>query len=347
MFFTLGAIAAALIVAIWALQFSRRTAWLYERILQPRVFILLAGSIAGVLAGAPTILWRAQSFFESIQMYTTSYVDVERMTWPVARHMAWLFDFYMRGVATDWLSLSLIALGAALIVIRRDRRLMPFLIGALLFFVSRPLNTAPFQHQMVPWMPLFAVVAGYGPALAYQSLDRVRHSGVLRAAALAGLLIAMACVMEWGPRTTAGKADQDEQRMSSIALATDWIHGHAEPDAAVAISYYCFNSDVFFTWIRFLDVPQPPSVDPRRYLATRWASIPALKVASKPTPARLRATSITLNASWIWESPVKDRTRFTTPVSSAQPLSERIPVKWTCSDSTLPIRTAPRAAAHD
>ncbi len=46
-FFTLGAIAAALIVAIWALQFSRRTAWLSERILQPRIF-MLAGSIIGV-----------------------------------------------------------------------------------------------------------------------------------------------------------------------------------------------------------------------------------------------------------------------------------------------------------
>ncbi len=86
----------------------------------------------------------------------------------------------------------------------------------------------------------------------------------------------MACVMEWGPRTTAGKADQDEQRMSSIALATDWIHGHAEPDASVAISYYCFNSDVFFTWIRFLDVPQPPSPDPRRYLIW-WGEHSTLK----------------------------------------------------------------------
>ncbi len=97
-------------------------------------------------------------------MYTTSYVDVERMTRPLARRMAWLFGFYMRGIAADWLSLSLIAAGAILIVIRRDRRLMPFLIGVFLFFVSRPLNTAPFPHQMVPWMPLFAVVAGYGPA---------------------------------------------------------------------------------------------------------------------------------------------------------------------------------------
>jgi len=275
-FFALCAIAEVLIAATWGLRFSRRTAWLAERILHPRVLILAAGSIAGVLAGTPTILWRAENFFESIQMYTTSYIDVDRMAWPVTRHMAWLFGFYMQGIATDWLSLSLIAVGAVLIAIRRDRRLMPFLIGGLLFFVSRPLNTAPFQHQMVPWFPLFAVVAGYGPALAYDWLSQVRHSPILRSAALAGLLFAMAGVMEWGPRTTAVKADADQQRMSSIALATDWIHGHAEPNAAVAISYYCFNSDVFFEWLRFLDVPQPPSADQRRYLIW-WGEHSTLK----------------------------------------------------------------------
>ena len=265
-FFGLCAIMAVLIVVIWSLRFSSRTAWLSERILHPRVFVLLGGAVAGVLAGTPTILWNPRYFFESIQMYTTSYVDIERMAWPLARHVAWLFGFYMRGIATDWLSLSLIALGAVLIVIRRDRRLMPFLIGALLFFVSRPLNTAPFQHQMVPWIPLFAVVAGYGPALVYHWLPRVRYSAVLRPASFAGLLIVMACVMEWGPRTTALKADRDQQRLSNIALATDWIHAHAEPEAAVAISYYCFNSDVFFAWLRFLEVPLPPSPDRRRYL---------------------------------------------------------------------------------
>ncbi len=79
-FFGLCAIAAVLIAMIWALRFSQRTAWLGKRILQPRVFLLLAGAVAGVLAGTPTILWRAENFFESIQMYTTSYVDVERIS---------------------------------------------------------------------------------------------------------------------------------------------------------------------------------------------------------------------------------------------------------------------------
>lgn len=275
-FFALCAVAAGLILAIWALLLSRRTKWLSERILHPRIFILLAGAMLGVVVGTPTILWRPQNFFESIQMYTTGYTDVERMAWPLARHMAWIFGFYMKAVATDWLTLTLIAAGALLIVLRRDRRLLPFLIGALLFFVSRPINTAPWPHQMLPWLPLFAIVAGYAPAIAWDGLSRLEHAAILRPAALTGLLIAMACTMDWGPRSTSIEAGADEQRMQSIALATDWIHGHAEPNAAVAISYYCFNSDVFFSWIRFLDVPLLPSQDPRHYLIW-WGDHSALK----------------------------------------------------------------------
>jgi len=270
-FFALCAMAAGLIFVIWALQFSPRTKWLSERILHPRVLILLSGAALGVVVGTPTVLWRAQNFFESIQMYTTSYTDVERMAWPVTRHMAWLFGFFIKAVAADWLTLGLIAAGAVLIVVRRDRRLLPFLIGALLFFVSRPINTAPWPHQMLPWLPLFAIVAGYAPAVAWDALSKVRLWP-----ALAGFLVVMAAVMDWGPRSTAADAQADEQRMQNIALATDWIHGHAEPDASVAISYYCFNSDVFFRWIQFLDVPLTPSTDSRRYLIW-WGEHSALK----------------------------------------------------------------------
>ena len=269
-FFVLSAMIAALIFVVWMLQFSARAQWLSERILHRRVLILLGGVALGTLAGTPTVLWRPRNFFESIQMYTTSYTDIERMAWPVARHVAWLFGFYIKAIATDWLTLSLLAAGALLIVIRRDARLLPFLIGGLLFFVSRPMNTAPWPHQMLPWLPLFAIVAGYAPALAWDAMSRIR----IRPVALAGLLVAMALVMEWGPRSTAADAQADEQRMHSIALATDWMHKNAEPDSTIAISYYCFNSDVFFSWMRFLDVPLTPSAQMGGATSSGGVSIP-------------------------------------------------------------------------
>jgi hypothetical protein len=54
------------------------------------------------------------------------------------------------------------------------------------------------------------------------------------------------------------------------------MHKNAEPDSTIAISYYCFNSDVFFSWMRFLDVPLTPSADGRRYLIW-WGEHSALK----------------------------------------------------------------------
>ena len=105
-FFVLCAIAAALIFVIWALRFSTRAKWISERILHPRVLVLLSGAALRASWPERRPSYGGRNFFESIQMYTTSYIDVERMSWPVARHMAWLFGFYMKAIATDWLTLS-------------------------------------------------------------------------------------------------------------------------------------------------------------------------------------------------------------------------------------------------
>jgi len=265
-FAILLALGAALIFTVWVLARWQRTAWIGERILHPRMGVLLAGSIAGAVAGTPTILWRQQNFFESIQMYTTSYTDVERMGWPLAKHFAWLFEYYLKAIAPDPLSTALLAAGAAVILLRRDRRLLPFLLTGALFFVARPISILPFPHQMLPWLPVFAIIAGSAAAAAFDGLGRLRHASVVRPAAFAALLIAMASTMKLGPRVTALDARKDELRMQSIAQATDWIHRNAEPDSAVAISYYCFNSDVFFTWMKFLDVPFHASADTRTYM---------------------------------------------------------------------------------
>lgn len=275
-FFMLFALTAAVILAIWVLARWRSTATLAGRILHPRMLVLVGAAIGGVILGTPTMLWRAQNFFESVQMYTTSYTDVERMRWPLAKHLAWLFEYYMKAVATDPLSLALLAAGAALIVIRRDRKLLPYLITAALFFVARPINTAPFPHQMLPWLPVFAIIAGYAPAVAFDWLAGRRLATVLRPAGLAALLAAMTLTMKPGPRTTARDAADDELRMRSIAQATDWIHTHAEPHSAVAISYYCFNPDVFFGWLKFLDVPLARPTDTRTYMIW-WGEHSALK----------------------------------------------------------------------
>lgn len=275
--FGLLLIAAIAVAAIFAMELTPWTRRFAGRILEPRVFLLACGAVVGVVMGTPTILWRAQSFFLSVGMYTTGYLDVDRMGWPVLKHMAWLFDFYMRAVASDFISLSLIAAGAALIILRRDRRLLPFLASCVLFFLVRPMNIRPYAHQMIAWLPFFAILAGYAAAQGYQALGRAPHSNIWQPAALATLIGAMLVWMVPGPKSTMAGVNKEERRMRNIALATDWIHANAEPDSSVAISFFCFNSDVFYSWLRALDVAGPASTGDRRQYIIWWGDHAALK----------------------------------------------------------------------
>lgn len=62
------------------------------------------------------------------------------------------------------------------------------------------------------------------------------------------------------------------ERLDNILSAGDWIKRNTEAGATVAVSYFCFNPDIFFTWMRALEVPVPAShLDGRDYLIW-WGS---------------------------------------------------------------------------
>jgi len=264
--FVLCAVCAAVPAAIWAMRYTRQTAWLAARLSHPRMLMLTAGTVAGVLIGTPTMLWNAPALFASIQGYTTTYLDRDRLSWPLLQHLAFLFSYYMKVIAADKLSLTLIAIGAVLVVIRRDRKALPFLINAPLFFAFRPVNLPLVPHHVLLWLPMFAILAGYGVAQGYEWMGTRTGLARLRLPALAGLIVAMFASMNLGPRVMADLTRQEEQRMHSIAQATDWIHRNTEPGAMVAFSFHCLNSDGFLEWMRFLQVPVPAwTSDGRRY----------------------------------------------------------------------------------
>ena len=146
--------------------------------------------------------------------------------------------------------------------------LVPFLAGAALFFVSRPLNLIAASHHFILWLPLYAILAGYAVAKGYDALQHTgRHAKWIAGAGLAALFIALGFTMSPGPVSVRANTRFTEERMRGIQSATDWVHANTGPNAVVAISYYCFNSNVFYTWLQQLEVPEPASVwDGRRYL---------------------------------------------------------------------------------
>ena len=249
---------------------SRATRALVVRVLSPDAIKLLLGCCAGGVLGNPTALWRYNYFLGSVQMYSR-YRDWDRMQWPFLKNAAWYLRRYVQVIAPDKITLVSFCVGAILILVARDRRLTPFLIGSVLFFFSKPLTLVASPHHVILWLPFFFIVCAYPLA---KLVDRIpKHTISGEAFAIAVLLaVALGCVLSLtpGPKVARAVAFAAERRLQNIGRATAWIKQNTQPQGPVAISYFCLNPDAFYTWLRSLEVPVPLSVfDGREYLMWR------------------------------------------------------------------------------
>jgi hypothetical protein len=164
--------------------------------------------------------------------------------------------------------LVLLFVGCVAILVARDRKMLPYLLGAGLFFFSKPLNVVAATHHVILWLPFFFMVCAYPVGKFCQFLSgRLPYGNAWAAIVLACVLLFSVTHLAAGPIVTPAKAMVSEARMRNIELATGWIKTHAEPKTTVAISYYCFNPDIFYAWLTKLQVPLPPETfDGREYL---------------------------------------------------------------------------------
>jgi dolichyl-phosphate-mannose-protein mannosyltransferase len=290
---------AALAAALLLVHRIPGMRWFADRVQHPRILLLAMGCCVGCLVGTPTILWQPGYFFQSINSYSTTYFDLDRANWPLLQNIAWYLKFYLNLIAPDYLTMALLAIGATLILVQRDRRMLPFLLGAVLFFASKPIKLVAAPHHIILWLPFFGMIAGYALAWPLDKLpERIPYAAALKTATFAGLFVILALGMSRGPQIAAANAASTEGRLQNVALATEWIHKNTEPGAIVAVSYFCFNPDIFFTWLRALEVPAPSYVwDGRKYLIW-WGEQSALRQTSGyacAAPEDLQAIKQTLD----------------------------------------------------
>jgi hypothetical protein len=154
---------------------------------------------------------------------------------------------------------------------------MPFLLAGLLFFVSKPIKLVAAPHHIITWLPFYAVIAGYAAVQVFDSIPtRIPHRNMLQGAGWAALFMALGLVSIRGPQLAAQATTFTERRLKNVGLATEWIHENTEPSAIIAVSYYCFNPDTFFTWLRTLAVPVPKQVSDGRQYRIWWGEHSAL-----------------------------------------------------------------------
>jgi hypothetical protein len=219
---------------------------------------VLTGFALGYLVAVPTLVPQSRYFFMSVEMYSSIYTDYFRVSWSLWRNLKYLVSLYLNVVAPDWAGLILLLLGVVLIVVLRDRRAIPYLCAALIFFISKPPTLMAAPHHILVWLPCFACIAAYPVAIAY-SLLSLRINPWLARGGCALLLVPLAFLLTDGPRNAGLQARFAEGRMRNISEATTWMRSHLENDATMANAYYCFNSDVAYNWIQSMAVPVPRS----------------------------------------------------------------------------------------
>ena len=229
------------------------------------------GTVCGFLLSNPMLIPRFRHFLQTIEMYSLDYQDWTRSTWPLWKNIRWYVAFYARNFAPDRVLGLLLVGGAILAVASGGRRLRPYLLTLVGFFVSKPLNMIAAPHHTLLWLPFFALLCGYPVARLYDFV-RARDAGSVKwrlaaGGAAAAAYLAIALSLSNGPAMAASQVQGDRARLANIEKASDWIHDNTRLDSTVAISNPCFNPDIFYTWMKSLDVPVPAQVfDGRQYV---------------------------------------------------------------------------------
>jgi len=266
-----GSAALAVAGVLYSTSWTRR---ILVRIVSPELVLVMAGCAAGLLVGMPTVVRHPGPLLHSMEMYNGLYVDWARAGLPLWQNVQTYLLTYFRAVVTGPPWGLLLALGAALILVCRDRRLIPFLAGAVLFFVSKPLNLVAAPHHVILWIPFYAIVASYPVGLLYRRLSTYPRAA-LSVVALGCAWLGVAGI--FGPALVPDNTALVERRLDSVLQATAWIKQNTEPGATVAIAYYCFNPDIFYSYMRWLEVPVPESVSDGRNYIVWWGHASALK----------------------------------------------------------------------
>jgi dolichyl-phosphate-mannose-protein mannosyltransferase len=249
------------------------------RVIGPPTVRLLIGVALGLAIGIPTMLPQWRHFMQSFVMYTTTYRDFDREGLPFLVNVWWFVNYYLSVIAPDRGSLLLLVGGGITVLSIRDSRLLAVLAGAALFFVSKPLNLRAAPHHVILWLPLFAVVSACPIAKAWELRSRVR-GGLRRLCYVLVLIAVVATLMrglEPGFKRVGGDVAYNEQRMQNIAAAGDWIKRNTETNSVVAVAYFCFGPNVFYTWLRALRVPVPDYLLDGREYVIWWGNRSALR----------------------------------------------------------------------
>src|SRR5205823_457714 len=133
--------------------------------------------------------------------------------------------FYLPFIAPDKLTVALLFLGIALILFLPNRRkVWPYLIVGLAFFISKPLDLTWAPHHVALWIPFYAIVCSVPVAVIIELLEPRIGSVRYLTPAVSILIVAIL-----GANLTNGLAAMrsitaaEQERLWNVQRSRDWM----------------------------------------------------------------------------------------------------------------------------
>jgi Dolichyl-phosphate-mannose-protein mannosyltransferase len=251
----LGAAVAAILLG-WLVPASRRFA---RCLVEPRMVLVYAGTVVGVLVGTPTLLWSGRFLLRSMELFLER--NAYGATGQLVQEFLHMVGLYWTGVAPGPIEMTLLVAGVGLAVGLGNRQLWPIIVAATIGIVSQwgKLQT---ERHMLAWFPYFYVLMAYPVALASRWAAR-RAPELLATGGAAFLLLAVFLVL-YGRVPTVVVSDATLTHLARSGLqgrANDWLLANTAP--GTKIFHVCcdtFNDQVIFDWMAQNGVNIPDSV---------------------------------------------------------------------------------------
>ncbi len=271
------------LVALTCAYFIPRARPMLEKFVTPDLLLLSGGLSVGWLLGVPTIFSQFKFFLSSLDFYQgTSYRDLAAVHLPAFQQLATYFRFYAKLIAPNKVTLVLLIAGCCLVLAsKRYRRLMPYLIVAAAFFVSKPWDLLRAAHHVALWIPFFALICSV-PFMALASLAAKPAVGsrpfagfVFPAIALVALILLRLIVWD-GLDNLRDTMAGHRERIQNIQVSQAWLRTNTPKGAIIAVAFYCFGPEVFYYWLSDAGLQVPPQPNDHQF-AMWWGDKQSLK----------------------------------------------------------------------
>jgi hypothetical protein len=234
------------------------------------------GFLAGFLVGVPTLLWSGEYFLRSLNMFlerNQAGQDGLRNVWDVCLYYLYgnkYFPSAEYGVLLAPLHAWLFFGGAAALLAKRDKKLVPVLLGVGIGLLSQCGKLQSTRH-ITAWLPFFALVMAYPVALLAGRPFALRRPAVQFSLGALGALVVFATFHTMWSADIGTHVRIYAEKDALMPAMEQWLAANTRADDPVfMVCSEPMNGAAILNWMEMNGLRIPPGVGMDRHRFVPW-----------------------------------------------------------------------------